>query len=360
MHTSGNSHKLTHISEILVHWYHENKRDLPWRHTKDPYHIWISEVILQQTRIAQGLDYYLRFIRQFPDIKALASAGADDILKAWQGLGYYSRARNLQSAAKEIMSRFNGCFPGNYDDIISLKGIGEYTASAILSIVWNQPYPVVDGNVFRVLSRLFAIDTAIDTTKGKREFTELAGMIIDRQQPGNYNQAIMEFGAIQCTPQAPKCGSCPLSGQCSAFREGNVNAYPVKSGKTKTRSRYFNYLYIIYNNETFLRRRNGSDILTGLYEFPLIETKEAISFRELIQTEAFRNLLEGSGGIYLEKAIENVKHVLSHQKLLANFYRIRINDKPEALNQYIQAGISEVKQYAIPTLIHKYLDELNS
>ena len=233
-------------SRLLRDWYRIHKRELPWRESSDPYIIWISEIILQQTRVVQGMDYFLRFTERFPDVASLASAEEDEVLKYWQGLGYYSRARNLHAAAKDIMKRFDGIFPGRYEDVISLKGIGEYTAAAIVSFVWNQPYPVVDGNVFRVLSRLFAVDTPIDTPRGKKAFTELAGLVMDPRYAGQHNQAIMELGALQCVPQNPDCEACPLKERCAAYGTGDVQTYPVKQKKTKTRDRYFHYLYIIY------------------------------------------------------------------------------------------------------------------
>ena len=232
-------------SRLLRGWYRIHKRELPWRESSDPYVIWISEIILQQTRVAQGMDYFLRFTGRFPDVASLASAEEDEVLKYWQGLGYYSRARNLHAAAKDIMERFGGVFPERYEDVISLKGVGEYTAAAIVSFVWGRPYPVVDGNVFRVLSRLFAVDIPIDTAKGKKAFAELAGLVMDPRHAGQHNQAMMELGALQCVPQNPDCEACPLKGRCAAYGAGEVQAYPVKRAKARTRDRYFHYLYII-------------------------------------------------------------------------------------------------------------------
>lgn len=241
------------------------------------YHLDIGDYIATNPGCT-GIGVFLRFTERFPDVASLAAAEEDEVLKYWQGLGYYSRARNLHAAAKSIMERFNGVFPENYKEVLSLKGIGEYTAAAIVSFAWNQPCPVVDGNVYRVLSRLFAVDTPIDTTKGKKQFAELAGMILDPKNAGTHNQAIMELGALQCVPQNPDCGVCPLKDKCMAFASGNVQAYPVKQNKTKTRDRYFHYLYIIYKEQTWMNRRTGKDIWTGLYEFPLIETDHAMDF----------------------------------------------------------------------------------
>ena len=345
-------------SRLLRDWYRIHKRELPWRESSDPYIIWISEIILQQTRVAQGMDYFVRFTERFPDVASLASAEEDEVLKYWQGLGYYSRARNLHAAAKDIMERFGGIFPERYEDVISLKGIGEYTAAAIVSFVWNQPYPVVDGNVFRVLSRLFAVDTPIDTPKGKKAFTELAGLVMDPRYAGQHNQAIMELGALQCVPQNPDCEACPLKGHCAAYGAGDVQIYPVKQKKTRTRDRYFHYLYIIYKGKTWLSRRKGKDIWEGLYEFPLIETDKAMDFAELQTTDAFRRLFAGAGRLNVSADLQGVKHVLSHQILYTAFYRIEIEREGDALKSYLPVATDDVEKYAVPRLIHIYLEKL--
>jgi len=345
------------ISHRLIDWYQKNKRALPWRETIDPYIIWISEIILQQTRVAQGMDYYLRFTERFPNVKSLAAAEEDEVLKYWQGLGYYSRARNLQAAAKDIMKRFNGHFPVSYADILSLKGIGEYTAAAITSSAWNLPYAVLDGNVFRVLSRLFALDIPIDTLKGKKEFTRLATAIMNPAKSRLHNQAIMEFGALQCIPKNPDCLSCPLVDKCLAYRRGEVQSYPVKKNKIKTRDRFFHYFHIQYKGDTWLHRRGGKDIWTGLYEFPLIETATAMDFAELEHTEDFRCLFQRAGYISVDMKPQ-IRHVLSHQVLYANFYRIEIEKEIEGLNSYLRISSAEIEQYAVPRLIHLYLENL--
>lgn len=347
------------ISRALVGWYGKYKRDLPWRETKDPYIIWISEIILQQTRVAQGLEYFLRFTGRFPDVASLASADEDEVLKYWQGLGYYSRARNLHAAAKCIIDKFGGVFPDTYQDVLSLKGVGEYTAAAIVSFVWNQPYPVVDGNVYRVLSRLFAIDTPIDTTQGKKRFAELAGLILDPTNAGTHNQAIMELGALQCLPQNPDCEACPLSHTCMAYAQKGVQSYPVKQNKTKTRDRYFHYLHIVYKGQTWLNRRSGKDIWTGLYEFPLIETEHALDFAGLRETEAFQGLLGEAGRLDITLGMSNVKHTLSHQILYASFYEVRIEKVPDILGRYLSLPCAELERYAVPRLIHIYMEKLN-
>lgn len=347
------------VSHILLDWYKTNKRNLPWRESSDPYIIWISEIILQQTRVVQGMDYFLRFTGRFPNVASLASAEEDEVLKYWQGLGYYSRARNLHAAAKEIMEKFGGVFPEEYKDILSLKGIGEYTAAAIASFVWNKPYPVVDGNVFRVLARLYALDVPIDTTQGKKQFTELAGIVMDPKRAGQHNQAIMEFGALQCVPQSPDCEVCPLKDRCTAYASGTVQSLPVKQNKTKTRARYFHYLYIIYKGQTWLSRRGKKDIWEGLYEFPLIETGEPMDFTGLQETEAFRKLFAGAGRLDISPDRKEVKHVLSHQVLYTAFYRIEIEKVPEALDSYLAVPYEDIERYAVPRLIHIYLEKLN-
>lgn len=347
------------ISRKLIGWYRANGRPLPWRASTDPYRIWISEIILQQTRVAQGLEYYLRFTGRFPDVAALAAAEEDEVLKYWQGLGYYSRARNLLAAAKTVMEHHGGRFPRSYEDVRALKGIGDYTAAAIVSFAWNDPYPVIDGNVYRVLSRLYALDTPIDTGKGKKQFAALAGLLLDTRRPGQHNQAIMELGALQCVPRQPDCPACPLSAHCAAYAAGNVDAYPVKQHKTKTRDRYFHYLYIIYKGKTWLHRREEKDIWAGLYEFPLIETEGPLGFPLLQQTDAFRKLFDQAGALTLTPGPQGVKHVLSHQVLYANFYQIEIERETEALQAYLPVSIQTIGKYAVPRLVHIYLEKLN-
>lgn len=279
---------MDNISDILLDWYARHGRDLPWRRTRDPYRIWLSEVILQQTRVAQGMDYYLRFTERFPDVGSLAAAPEDEVLKLWQGLGYYSRARNLHAAARQVAERFGGVFPRSYDEVRSLRGVGDYTAAAVCSAAYDAPCAVLDGNVFRVLARLFDIDLPIDSTAGKRTFAKLAQMQLDKRCPGRYNQAVMDFGALQCTPAQPGCADCPLASRCLALAAGTVAERPVKQSKTKVRDRWFNYLHVTCGDRTLLRRRGEGDIWQGLYEFPMIETDRAADFSELTASEEFR------------------------------------------------------------------------
>ncbi|GAB6010511.1 A/G-specific adenine glycosylase [Viscerimonas tarda] len=347
---------LPRFNSLLLKWYKANKRELPWRDTPDPYIIWVSEIILQQTRVDQGYDYFLRFTERFPDLKSLAEADEDEALKLWQGLGYYSRARNLHAAAKDIMGRFGGVFPQEYADVLSLKGIGEYTAAAIVSFAYNQAYAVVDGNVFRVLSRLFAIDEPIDTGKGKKLFYLLAQDILDKRDPGTYNQAIMELGALQCAPANPRCDVCPLSMLCLAFAAGSVSLYPVKQGKTKVKSRYFNYLDIRNNGYAYLNKREKDDVWKNMYEFPLIETSEDIPLEGLLKNEQFNRLFEGSGDLPVKQVLQ-VKHVLSHRIIYANFYRIDMPRNRWKNKDYLEIPAGEIHNYPVSRLVHKYIEE---
>ena len=347
------------IRRILADWYAVNKRELPWRQTKDPYKIWISEIILQQTRVNQGLDYYIRFIKRFPDVKSLAESDEQEVLKYWQGLGYYSRARNLHKAAKIIQNHFNGTFPNNYKEIISLPGIGEYTAAAISSFAFNLPFAAVDGNIFRVLSRLTGDDTPIDTSSGKKLFTETAQNLLDKSEPGMHNQAIMEFGALQCTPSSPNCTSCPLQIFCVAYKQKTTALLPVKKGKTKVTTRYFNYLFIKNDKFTYLQKRTGKDIWMNLYEFPLIETDKSIDFEGLLKHESFVTLFDGVK-IRIENKIIYKKHILSHQIIYAVFYTININSENENLRRFEKIMISELEQYPTSRLTELFLEEITA
>ena len=346
-----------YISRLLVEWYEMNLRSLPWRETSDSYKIWVSEVILQQTRVAQGLNYYLEFIKKFPTVHVLAEASEDEVLKAWQGLGYYSRARNLHEASKAIASIYGGKLPDTYKEIISIKGIGEYTAAAILSIAYNKPFAVVDGNVFRVLSRLFAIDTPIDSTIGKKQFSKLAQDLLDISNPGKYNQAIMEFGALHCTPSQPLCHTCPLHHLCKANLLNMQTEFPVKSKKVKVRSRYFHYFQIEYNGFTYLNKRTGDDIWKNMYEFPLIETEEHKDLSELMQTNAFKTLF-ADNSIIIHSNTNQFKHVLTHQRIYANFYVVEVVSSDDFLkDKFIKLKSEDMSLHPISRLIHKYLEQ---
>lgn len=342
------------IAPILLDWYARCGRDLPWRRTRDPYLIWLSEVILQQTRVAQGTDYYLRFAVRFPDVVSLASAPQDEVMKLWQGLGYYSRARNLLAAAKQIAAEFGGLFPRSYAEVRSLQGVGDYTAAAVCSMAYDEPVAVVDGNVYRVLARVFDVDEPIDTAAGRRVFAELAHSQLDQRRPGRYNQAIMDFGALQCTPAAPRCGDCPLAGQCLGLAAGTVAVRPVKQGHTVVRDRWFHYLHLVCGGDTFVRRREERDIWQGLYEFPMIETLRAVDFGSLAATQAFRTWLDGVSWRLVFSAVQP-KHQLSHQRIHAAFYRLEIDGPAPRMAGYLRIAEAQLGDYAVPKLIENYL-----
>ncbi|MBO7318076.1 MAG: A/G-specific adenine glycosylase [Bacteroidales bacterium] len=346
------------LIEKLEQWYLAHARELPWRKTRDAYCIWVSEIILQQTRVAQGYDYYLRFIERFPCVEALASAHEDEVMKYWQGLGYYSRARNMHAAAKDIVARFGGLFPSNFSDIRSLKGVGDYTAAAIASIAFDMPHAVVDGNVYRALSRLFGVDTPIDTPAGKRYFAELAQTLLDCEKPGLYNQSLMEFGALQCTPGACDCSACPLQDICVAYASQTVSQLPVKQGKIAMKSRYFHYFAISCGGVTWLQRREGKDIWRNLYEYPLIETDENAHFIDIQRSEPYRHLFDGVGDITLVGQPFTCRHVLTHRIIYATFYTVEVANHPSALSHLQPIAQADVEQYAVSRLTELYHEHI--
>ncbi len=339
------------FTEKLMAWYADNGRDLPWRATRDPYLIWVSEIILQQTRVGQGCDYYLRFTRRFPDVAALASASQDEVLKYWQGLGYYSRARNLHEAAKGM----NGEFPTSYEGVRALKGVGDYTAAAVCAFAYDMPFAVVDGNVYRVLARYFGIDTPIDSAEGKRLFATLAGELMDKRRPADYNQAIMDFGAVQCTAATPRCLLCPLAESCSARASGLVEKLPVKGHKTKTVNRYFNYLLVLVGECVCMGKRTGNDIWKNLFELPLVETERALTQEEFLASPALQALLPVDCRPQVRLVRGNVKHVLTHRVIYANFYEVTLPRDTRAFSGYLHIPIAELERYAVPRLIHAFL-----
>ena len=347
---------LTHISDKIILWYQVNKRDLPWRDISDPYLIWISEIILQQTRVKQGLNYYLRFIERFPNIKTLAEANEDDVLKYWQGLGYYTRARNLHKAAGQIMTLYNGAFPTEFNNILTLAGVGDYTAAAIISFAFNQPFAVVDGNVNRVLSRIFAIETPIDSNSGKKEFIQLAQSLLSKLDPALHNQAIMEFGALQCIPSSPDCPNCPLNSHCRAFELKIISELPVKSQKTTVSNRFFNYLFIQYEDKIFLQKRVAKDVWQNLYEFPLIESDHLFNLPELLENEVYKNLLKDIPEVTIVKISNPMKHILSHRVIFAQCFSLIIKNKNEILEQYVEVPVNEINNYAVSRLIELFLE----
>jgi len=338
----------------LTDWYLHNKRSLPWRTTKNPYYIWLSEIILQQTRVDQGMSYYFKFVEQFPTVFDLAVASEETVLKLWQGLGYYSRARNLHFSAKYVVNELQGEFPSTYKELLKLKGVGDYTASAIASICFNEPTAVVDGNVYRVLSRYFGIDTPINTTKGIKEFKQLAQELINTKISGIYNQAIMEFGAIQCKPQNPDCNNCPLNNSCIALSKNAIKTLPVKEKKLKIRKRYFNYLVIqTQNNNTKLVKREKG-IWLNMYQFPLIETDEPINQQQLIEHNTFNELFDFEN-VTIKLHTKIVKpHKLSHQHIYTKFWIVKT---PNSLK--FSHSWSDIKKYPVPVLIDNFLNEFN-
>ena len=344
---------MSEIADILIDWYAENKRELPWRDTKDPYLIWISEIILQQTRVAQGYDYYIRFVRRFPDVFTLARADEDEVMKHWQGLGYYSRARNLHAAARAIKEA--GSFPDTYEGVRALKGVGDYTAAAICSFAYDLPHAVVDGNVYRVLARWMGIDTPIDSTEGKKLFARIADELMDKSRPALYNQAIMDFGAMQCTPASPDCLSCPLAGGCVAFAQRRVDALPVKKHRTKVTDRYFNYIYVrTGEGETYIRKRTGNDIWKNLYEPFLIETPEDMAGKD---GELFQKLQDVFGkceGVFFRPLKQGVRHVLSHRIIHANFYELHLPAGYGSIEGYQKVAEEDLRKFAVSNLVYQF------
>ncbi len=341
----------------IIQWYHIHKRDLPWRSTKDPYRIWLSEIMLQQTRVEQGLPYYKRFLKKYPDLKKLAKAKEDDVLKLWQGLGYYSRARNLHHTAKEVVKKHRGKFPEDYPILRSLKGIGEYTSAAILSFAFNKKFPVVDGNVFRLLSRYFGIETPIDSSKAKKEFYSLAEELMANHPPGDFNQAIMEFGASQCKPVSPDCNSCPLHFTCFAFAKNRVKQLPVKNQKSKIRNRYFNYLVISQHGKVALNKRTQNDIWKNLYDFPLIETTKKVTENKLMASDEWKKFF-GKSKITISSVSREQKHLLSHQHIHAKFYEVQVSKGKNRISKdnLLLVSKNNLEKYAIPKLIENYLN----
>jgi len=339
------------LTHKLIIWYHENKRNLPWRNTKDPYSIWVSEIILQQTQIKTGIDYYNRFIAKFPNIESLSNASELDVLNMWQGLGYYNRALNMLIAAQTVMKKYHGIFPVKYDDLIQLKGIGQYTASAISSICANENKAVVDGNVYRFLSRFYNIATPINTSQGKKEFQKLANKMLPSTNTGTYNQAIMEFGSIHCRKYMPKCNSCPFQIECISFNSGIINIRPVKNKRTVLKTRYLDYFFIRYNGQFIIQQRGSNDIWKKLYELPLIESTQEISEEQLINHNYLKRFQ-----IKHIRHISSIKHKLTHQNLKINFWETWIKKFPLG-NNFLKITIDEVPKYPFPKPLKKYFDK---
>lgn len=341
----------------LIAWYRSEGRDLPWRKTQDPYIIWLSEVILQQTRVEQGLPYFYTFVEHFPSVAEFAAANEDEVLRLWQGLGYYSRARNMHKAAKIVVQDYQGQFPSDYENLLSLPGVGEYTAAAISSFSVGECKAVLDGNVFRVLARVFGIPTAINTGEGKKLFQGLAQDLISTSDPGTYNHAIMDFGATVCKPKAPLCGDCIFRGECAALEEGTVAVLPVKVKAKKSRDRYFNYFVIEDDGMILMSKRGSEDVWANMYEFPLIETKDKLELEELIHTDEYRTafgdaVVEPLGGV--------TKHVLSHQNIYARFFRLPnakdVLEKKDTWHYFLLENLDKLAKHKLVfSFIDKYL-----
>ncbi len=343
------------ISEKLLLFYQQHMRELPWRLSTDAYKVWLSEIILQQTRVDQGLSYYQRFVQRFPTVVQLAAASEDEVLKLWQGLGYYSRARNLHHTAKTIVNEFHGKFPSNYKDVIKLKGVGPYTAAAILSISFGQPYAVVDGNVYRVLARLFNIDLPIDSTQGKKYFEQLANEQLLTADSGTYNQAIMEFGALYCVPVNPNCNQCIFKSECGALAADRVALLPVKGKKAKVRNRYFNY-YIIKDGDLFIvKKREDDDIWKGMYEFPLLESDSPLADSALLASDFINDMTKE---VVLGTIKDGKPHQLSHQKIFARFILMQARDATLASStEFSFVTFDELQQLPVPRLLDVFIDE---
>ncbi len=342
------------FSNKLVSWYLSNKRDLPWRNTANAYYIWLSEIILQQTRVAQGMPYYLAFVNAFSKVEDLANASEDEVLKMWQGLGYYSRARNLHFTAKDIADNYGGEFPNDYQKILKLKGVGTYTAAAITSFAFGLPYAVVDGNVIRVLSRIFGVDTPFDTTIGKKQFAELAQELLIKDNPSEYNQAIMEFGAMQCKPKSPDCSICPMQDFCEAYNKNTIAELPVKSKKIKVKKRFLHFLMIEEDGGVYLGKRKKG-IWNGLYEFPFLEFDKKADEKQVIAAEDWKNIFNGAK-VEIASISPEFIHVLSHQKIHAQFWRLKT--KNVQLKNFDFIAEKDLLNYPVSRLTEKYFETI--
>jgi A/G-specific adenine glycosylase len=342
----------------LVQWYHIHKRDLPWRQTTDPYVVWLSEIILQQTRVEQGQPYFQRFIESFPKIEKLASAPQDKVMRLWQGLGYYSRARNLHATAKTVVESYGGRFPKSYPEILKLPGVGPYTAAAIASFSYGLPYAVVDGNVNRVLSRVFGITDPIDTPIAKKRIQELADSVLDKMDPATHNQAIMEFGALHCKPINPDCPSCIFKDICQANHRGLVSEIPAKAKKTKITTRYFNYLVIHDNGNTLIRKRNEPGIWHNLFEPPMVESPKPLTLQKFQATSIWKTICKDPKAEVVQVQ-DRKPHKLSHQTIYARIYFVNCRLNPEAFTDgpYLRVGKNRLRQYAVPRLIEQVFQE---
>lgn len=343
------------FKELLLKWYAVNKRDLPWRDTTNPYHIWVSEVILQQTRVAQGIGYYYRFLSEFPSVTDLALAQEDKVLKVWQGLGYYTRARNLQKAAIWLMENSNGELPKTYDSLLKIPGIGPYSAGAIASFAFGQAVPAIDGNVYRIFARIFGVFASPASATGKKEFNDIAYELIDKDNPAQFNQALLDFGALQCIPRNPNCETCPFNSVCYAFRNNTIESLPVKIKKGGIKLRYFVYLIIKYRGSILMSKRTSKDIWHSLYEFPLIEFKDSKNL-ESFENSILWPKIFGKAGTYINKVSPVITHKLSHQTLNILFVTVSTGYLSKwALRTYNLVSTSCVSDFSVPVVIDNYL-----
>jgi A/G-specific adenine glycosylase len=341
------------FSNQLIQWYQTNKRDLPWRSTSDAYVIWLSEIILQQTRVEQGLPYFYRFLEKYPDVTSFAAAKEDDILKLWQGLGYYSRGRNMLKTAHMVQELYNGKFPETYEHLIKLKGIGQYTAAAVASFSANEARAVVDGNVYRVIARYFGIDEPINSTTGQKTFQQMANDLLDKQHPGLHNQAMMEFGATLCKPKNPDCGICPVREGCYAYANNTIAVLPVKLNKLKIRERFFNYFLITDGDNLLVNKRSDKDIWANMHDLPLIETSSMLDVNELLALSQVKEFF--GNNIAIDNISPIKKHVLTHQRLYVRL--IKLNGLPMKLKEdWFFIPVDEMKKLAIPRIVFLFLE----
>lgn len=345
-----------YFSEKIVEWYHHNKRNLPWRNTNDPYKIWLSEIILQQTRVSQGLPYYNNFIKTFPTVHSLASAPIKKVLRLWQGLGYYTRARNLHACAKQVVKNYHGVFPNTFEELITLPGIGDYTAAAIASICFHEPVAVVDGNVFRVLARVFGIETPVNTSRGKKQFTALANELISPKNPAEHNQAMMEFGALHCTPKNPDCSNCAFQASCIANKSNLQYVLPIKlKGKAST-NRYFYYFVICNDQSLLMKPRKGDDIWKGLYDFYLVEKNRPAKILNIMNEDAILKKLKWSSSVITRQ----YKHKLSHQTILCKFIVVQAQKRTFNSDKNLRFHtLKKIQNLPKPVLISRFLDDFH-
>lgn len=345
----------------LLLWYKENKRDLPWRLSDDPYTIWVSEIILQQTRMEQGLVFFHRFISRFPNIYVLAAAPEEEVLRTWQGFGYYTRARNLHAAAREIIDKHAGVFPTSHQVWKKLKGVGPYTAAAVSSMAFGEVVPAIDGNVYRIISRIFAIDESIDTAKGKELIREIVESLIDQNDPGGFNQAMMDFGSQVCKPTQPDCLNCMFNRECRAFQRASISKYPVRNAKRKPISRYFNYFYFswepTHNGSFFVRQRLANDIWKNLFELPMLETPQPLAMEEVVNSSWWHEIFDDDQRFIFTRSALDMKHQLTHQQIFARFYAVNIHQdlRLRLLKHFLEVTSDVYEKMAKPILMDRYM-----